>query len=57
LPKYIKRGSERGIESSKIDGNFLVVDIEDPVKATMEISQRGKPYTPKWNNLAYPIWI
>jgi hypothetical protein len=47
LPKYIKRGSERGIEINKINGNLLLVDIEDPIKATMEIGQRSKPYTPK----------
>jgi hypothetical protein len=43
LPKYIKRHSERGIEISKINGKLLLVDIEDLVKATMEIGQRGKP--------------
>jgi hypothetical protein len=57
LPKYIKRGSERGIEISKINGNLLLVDIDVSMKATMEIVQRGKPYFPKWKNLAYPIWI
>ncbi len=57
LPKYIKRGSERGIEINKINSNLLLVDIEDPIKAIMEIGQRSKPYTRKWKNLAYPIWI
>jgi hypothetical protein len=47
LQKYIKRGSEKGIDINKINGNLLLVDIEDPIKATMEIGQRGKPYTPK----------
>jgi hypothetical protein len=43
LPKYIKRRSERGIEISKINGKLLLVDIDDLVKTTMEIGQRGKP--------------
>jgi hypothetical protein len=32
-----------GIEISKINGKLLLVDIDDLVKATMEIGQRGKP--------------
>jgi hypothetical protein len=40
LPKYIEKGSE---EIGEIDGHLLIIEVEDLMKATMEIDQRGKP--------------
>jgi hypothetical protein len=40
FPKYIERESK---EVSKIDGDLLIIEVEDLMKATMEIGQRGKP--------------
>jgi hypothetical protein len=42
LPKYIKRGDKGHIQTSKINHDLLLVNIEDPMKTTMEIGQRNK---------------
>jgi hypothetical protein len=39
LPKYIERGSK---EIGEIDGDLLIIEVEDLMKATMEIGRRGK---------------
>lgn len=40
LPKYIERGSK---EIGEIDGDLLIIEFEDLMKAPMEIGQKGKP--------------
>jgi hypothetical protein len=40
LPKYIERGSK---EIGEMDGDLLIIEFEDLMKAPMEIGQKGKP--------------
>ncbi len=43
LLKYLEKGSKGGTKISKINGDLLLITIEDQTKAMMEISQRNKP--------------